>query len=134
MNLSPRAKFSVMMFLEFFIQGAWFPLASDYLKRLGFDSGKKAWIMNAFAMASITALFFSTQFADRNFAAEKFLAIQVKEIGQIDTERAALDVSLKHQSALAADAEGESKRMLAGIVFGVGMAIGAVNFMSWLFP
>lgn len=30
--------------------------------------------------------------------------------------------------------EGESKRMLAGIVFGVGMAIGAVSFMSWLFP
>ena len=30
--------------------------------------------------------------------------------------------------------EGESKRMLAGIVFGVGMAIGAVNFMTWLFP
>ena len=30
--------------------------------------------------------------------------------------------------------EGESKRMLAGILFGVGMAIGAVNFMSWLFP
>ncbi len=30
--------------------------------------------------------------------------------------------------------EGQSKRTLAGIVFGVGMAIGAVNFMSWLFP
>jgi type IV secretory pathway VirB2 component (pilin) len=30
--------------------------------------------------------------------------------------------------------EGESKRMLAGIVFGVGMAIGAANFLSWLFP
>jgi type IV secretory pathway VirB2 component (pilin) len=30
--------------------------------------------------------------------------------------------------------EGDSKRMLAGIVFGVGMAIGAVNFMTWLFP
>jgi type IV secretory pathway VirB2 component (pilin) len=30
--------------------------------------------------------------------------------------------------------EGQSKRVLAGIVFGVGMAIGAVNFMSWLFP
>jgi len=30
--------------------------------------------------------------------------------------------------------EGESKRMLAGILFGVGMAISAVNFMSWLFP
>jgi len=30
--------------------------------------------------------------------------------------------------------EGESKRMLAGIIFGIGMAIGAVNFMAWLFP
>jgi type IV secretory pathway VirB2 component (pilin) len=29
--------------------------------------------------------------------------------------------------------EGDSKRMLAGIVFGVGMAIGAGNFMMWLF-
>src|SRR5437870_509659 len=27
--------------------------------------------------------------------------------------------------------EGDSKRMLAGIVFGVGMAIGAANFMAW---
>jgi type IV secretory pathway VirB2 component (pilin) len=31
-------------------------------------------------------------------------------------------------------AEGDSKRMLAGILFGVGMAIGAVNFVLWLFP
>src|SRR5690242_11947650 len=30
--------------------------------------------------------------------------------------------------------EGDSKRMLAGIVFGIGMAIGAVNFLPWLFP
>ncbi len=30
--------------------------------------------------------------------------------------------------------EGGSKRLLAGIVFGVGMAIGAINFMAWLFP
>jgi len=30
--------------------------------------------------------------------------------------------------------EGHSKRTIAGIVFGVGMAIGAVNFMAWLFP
>jgi len=30
--------------------------------------------------------------------------------------------------------EGDSKRMLAGILFGVGMAIGAVNFLAWLFP
>jgi len=30
--------------------------------------------------------------------------------------------------------EGGSKKMMAGIIFGVGMAIGAVNFMAWLFP
>ncbi len=30
--------------------------------------------------------------------------------------------------------EGGAKRTMAGIIFGVGMAIGAVNFMSWLFP
>lgn len=30
--------------------------------------------------------------------------------------------------------EGQSKRAMAGIVFGIGMAIGAVNFMAWLFP
>jgi type IV secretory pathway VirB2 component (pilin) len=30
--------------------------------------------------------------------------------------------------------EGQSKRVLAGIIFGVGMSIGAVSFMAWLFP
>jgi type IV secretory pathway VirB2 component (pilin) len=30
--------------------------------------------------------------------------------------------------------EGGSKRVLAGVLFGVGMAVAAVNFMAWLFP
>ena len=29
--------------------------------------------------------------------------------------------------------EGGSKRTLAGIIFGIGMAVGAVNFLAWLF-
>jgi type IV secretory pathway VirB2 component (pilin) len=29
--------------------------------------------------------------------------------------------------------EGGSKRTFAGIIFGLGMALGAVNFMTWLF-
>ena len=29
--------------------------------------------------------------------------------------------------------EGGSKKALAGIIFGLGMAMGAANFMSWLF-
>ena len=30
--------------------------------------------------------------------------------------------------------QGGSKRVLAGVLFGVGMAIAAVNFLAWLFP
>ena len=30
--------------------------------------------------------------------------------------------------------EGGNKRVFAGIVFGIGMAVAAVNFLSWLFP
>jgi type IV secretory pathway VirB2 component (pilin) len=30
--------------------------------------------------------------------------------------------------------EGGSKKMLSGIIFGLGMALGAANFMTWLFP
>lgn len=43
-------------------------------------------------------------------------------------------VSIVWGGLMFAFAEGDSKRMLAGMLFGVGMAISAVNFMSWLFP
>src|SRR5690606_24320171 len=43
-------------------------------------------------------------------------------------------VSIVVGGLLFAFGEGQSKRAMAGIVFGVGMAIGAVNFMAWLFP
>jgi len=63
-----------MMVLEFFIWGAWLPLIFGYLPSLGFTPGQQAWILNAFPVAAIIGMFFSNQFADRNFAAEKFLA------------------------------------------------------------
>src|SRR2546427_9628828 len=69
-----RFKLSVMMFLEFFIWGAWYPLIFGYLPSLGFGAFEQAWILGAFNLAAFTAMFFSTQFADRNFAAERFLA------------------------------------------------------------
>src|SRR5215813_11324883 len=70
-----RVKLSVMMFLEFFIWGAWFPLIFGYLPSLGFNAEwQQPLVLGAFALASFTAMFFSTQFADRNFAAERFLA------------------------------------------------------------
>jgi nucleoside transporter len=69
-----RVRLSVMMFLEFFIWGAWYPLIFGYLPSLGFSPREQTWVVNAFTMASFVAMFFSTQFADRNFAAEKFVA------------------------------------------------------------
>jgi len=69
-----RARLSVMMFLEFVIWGAWLPLIFGYLPSLGFTATQQSLILNAFPIAAIVGMFFSNQFADRNFAAEKFLA------------------------------------------------------------
>ncbi len=93
MNTSPRFKLFLMMVLEFFIWGAWLPLIFGYLPSLGFSAteppalfagflpkpiawlfSEQALILNAFPFAAIVGMFFSNQFADRNFAAEKFLA------------------------------------------------------------
>ncbi len=74
MNSSNRLKLFVMMVLEFFIWGAWLPLIFGYLPGLGFTPGEQSLILNAFPIAAIAGMFFSNQFADRNFAAEKFLA------------------------------------------------------------
>src|SRR5205814_1937326 len=63
-----------MMVLQFFIWGAWLPLIFGYLPSLGFSSWQQSCILNAFPIAAIVGMFFSNQFADRNFAAEKFLA------------------------------------------------------------
>jgi nucleoside transporter len=60
--------------LEFFIWGAWFPLIFGYLPSLGYTPSQQSWILNAFPIAAIVGMFFSNQFADRNFAAEKFLS------------------------------------------------------------
>jgi nucleoside transporter len=71
-----RRKLSLMMFLQFFIWGAWFELGFDYIPKLGFNGDwQLPLIFGAFNVGALVALFFSTQFADRKFAAEKFLAL-----------------------------------------------------------
>ena len=74
MNTSIRFKLFLMMVLEFFIWGAWLPLIFGYLPSLGFTATEQTWILNAFPIAAIVGMFFSNQFADRNFAAERFLS------------------------------------------------------------
>ncbi len=75
MNPAIRTKLSVMMFLEYVVWGAWLPLLGLYLGNyLHFTGTQTAWIFNAFAIASLTGMFFGGQLADRYFAQERFLA------------------------------------------------------------
>ncbi len=62
------------MVLQSFIWGTWMPLVYVYLPSLGFTPLQQSWVLNAFPISAIVGMFFSNQFADRNFAAEKFLA------------------------------------------------------------
>ena len=75
MNKAVRFKLFLMMVLELFIWGAWYPLVFGYLPSLGFTPEQQTWILNGFPVAAIVGMFFSNQFADRNFAAERFLAV-----------------------------------------------------------
>jgi nucleoside transporter len=70
-----KSKLSFMMFLEFFIWGAWYPLIFGYLPALGFAPWQQGVILATFNVSAILAMFFSTQFVDRNFSAERFLAL-----------------------------------------------------------
>ena len=73
---APTFRLWLMMVLEFAIWGAWLPLIWGYMGKdgLNFTDSQIAWVGSAFAIASIVGIFFSSQFADRTFAAEKFMA------------------------------------------------------------
>ncbi|GAB3997162.1 nucleoside permease [Spirosoma daeguense] len=71
-----RVKLSVMMFLQFFVWGAWYGQMSKYLltelKATGDQVGNA---YAAFSLAMIIAPFFVGMIADRYFAAQKVLGI-----------------------------------------------------------
>jgi nucleoside transporter len=64
----------LMMALQIAVWGAWAPKLFPYMTMLGFDAGQQALVGSSWGIASIVGIFFSNQFADRNFAAERFLA------------------------------------------------------------
>lgn len=74
MNAAIRWKLFLMMVLEFFIWGAWLPLIFVYLPAMGLSETEQKLILSMFPISAIIGMFFSNQFADRNFAAEKFMA------------------------------------------------------------
>src|SRR5687768_16620164 len=67
-------KLFIMMVLELFIWGAWLPLIWPHMNNLGFTPQRQALVGSAFAIASVVAIFFGNQFADRKFSAERFMA------------------------------------------------------------
>jgi nucleoside transporter len=69
-----KNKLFLMMILEIAIWGAWQIKIFSYMGMLGFNPDQQWLVGSSFGIASIVGIFFSNQFADRNFSAERFLA------------------------------------------------------------
>src|SRR5262245_28001604 len=74
MNNGIRFKLFLMMVLEIAIWGSWQVQIFNYMPMLNFTQWQQNLAGSMFAIASVVGIFFSNQFADRNFAAERFLA------------------------------------------------------------
>jgi len=74
MNKAIRFKLFLMMVLEIAIWGAWQVQIFNYMPMLHFQGWQQNLAGSMFGIASVFGIFFSNQFADRNFAAQKFLA------------------------------------------------------------
>ena len=75
MNTLTRTKLQVMMFLEFFIWGAWFVPMYQFVSHLGFSDGQIAMAYSTTAIAAIISPLFMGILADRLFPAQIILGL-----------------------------------------------------------
>ena len=75
MNPVNAARLSVMMFLQFFIWGAWYVTAPNYLGTIGFGGTDFGWTYSVGPIAGMITPLLVGMVADRFFAAQRVLAI-----------------------------------------------------------
>src|SRR5260221_13744938 len=75
MNSVIRSKLSAMMFLEFFIWGAWYVTAPNYLGTIGFKAADFGWTYSVGPIAGMITPFFIGMIADRFFPAQRVLGV-----------------------------------------------------------
>jgi nucleoside transporter len=75
MKSTTRFQLSLMMFLQFFVWGAWYGQLSKYLFAINFTGEQVGYIYASFSVAMIFSPFFVGMLADRFFAAQKVLGV-----------------------------------------------------------
>ena len=70
MKFTTRIQLSVMMLIQFFVWGAWFVTAPNYLGTIGFDAQDFGWTYAVGPIAGMISPFFVGMIADRFFAAQ----------------------------------------------------------------
>jgi len=75
MNMKVRLQLSMMMFLQFFVWGAWFVPLWRYLSKLGFEGPQIGAAYSTTGWAAMISPFFVGMIADRFFPTEKILAV-----------------------------------------------------------
>src|SRR5665213_27909 len=71
-----RVKLSVMMFLEYFVYGAWYVTAGTYfIETLKFNGGQAGLAYGSMGIAAMISPFFVGMVADRFFSSERVMAV-----------------------------------------------------------
>ena len=73
LNIGNFIRLSIMMFLQFFIWGAWYVTAPKFLGRIGFGASDFGWTYSVGPIAGMISPFLVGMVADRFFATERVL-------------------------------------------------------------